>query len=87
MRRFIPKNISHIAVLYAAIIVLGLAVVFALIRTQEVQHHQDNALRSIMCFAEGFVEHSPHATAQQKMQAIQFYDEALSNAHLAPCSK
>ena len=83
----LPAAIPHIALLWTLIGLQALSCIFALVRVQNVQSHQDRALRSIMCFAEGFVERSPHATPEQKRQAIQFYNEALSNAHLAPCSK
>jgi len=78
---------KHYLVLMSVLLALtSAAALIAFIRVQDVQHHQDNALRSIMCFAEAFVEKSPHATPQQKRQAVRFYNEALSNAHLTPCN-
>jgi len=80
--------LKHYLVLMSVLLVIAAASsLFAFLRVQDVQRHQDTALRSIMCFAEGFVKKSPHATSQQKRQAIRFYNEALANAHLAPCPK
>lgn len=54
-----------------------------------VQHHQNDALRSIMCRAEALVRKTPASqrfTAKQKRQAIRFYSSAIADAHLAPCN-
>ncbi len=77
---------NYLVLLSLMVAMTAAASLLAFIKVQDVQRHQDTALRSIMCFAEGFVEKSPHATAQQKKQAIRFYNEALVSARLAPCT-
>lgn len=50
-----------------------------------VQAHQNDALRSIMCFTEKRIEESTQLTVKQKRAAIKFYNQALETAHLDPC--
>lgn len=49
------------------------------------QHHQNDALRSIMCYAEHAVRTRPGIPAKQRHEAIVFYDRALAEARLRPC--
>ena len=69
-------------------LVTAAAFIVLYLRIQHVQHHQNDALRSIMCRAETVV-HRTHTSAQftmaQKRKAIRFYERALSDAHLKPC--
>lgn len=76
----------HLMALWVLLALLTAATTFSLIRVQNVQHHQNDALHSIICSAERFIRNSKHETEQQKQQALKFYDDALSSAHLAPCS-
>lgn len=56
------------------------------LRVQHVQEHQNDALREILCFAEVRVRETPHLSSLQRRQAILFYRQALSDAHLKPCN-
>lgn len=59
-------------------------------RVRSVQHHQNDALRSIMCRAETVVRRAPVSatfTVKQKRQALRFYTQALAAAHLLPCDQ
>lgn len=55
----------------------------ALVRVQKVQHNQNGALHSIICF----VEYREKTTLppKQKKQAIKFWAVALNKAHLPAC--
>lgn len=75
----------HIYLLWFFLALLAAACVFALVQVQNVQHHQNDALRSIICRAETFVKADKQATPEQKQKALRFYEQALAGAHLAPC--
>lgn len=55
-------------------------------RLQAVQAHQNDALHSIICFAEQYVENSKKTPPAQKQAVVKFYDRALRDAHLPPCN-
>lgn len=59
--------------------------VLLFVQVQSVQHHQNDALHSIICFAEKRVAGSPILSANQKRHALAFYRQALIDAHLRPC--
>lgn len=77
----------HLYVLWGLVALLAATSVFALVRVQEVQHHQNDALRSIICHAEKVVRTTPDLSAEQRARAIRFYRSSLSAAHLAPCDE
>lgn len=52
-------------------------------RIESVQHNQNGALHSIICFVE-FREKST-LPPKQKQQAVSFWAAALKDAHLSPC--
>lgn len=54
-------------------------------RIEAVQAHQNDALQSIMCFAEKRIGESKQIPPKQRRQAVHFYAQALANAHLVPC--
>jgi len=55
------------------------------VRVQNVQKHENDALHSIICFAEHRVQVAPGFTPEQRHKALQFYSQSLADAHLAPC--
>lgn len=60
---------------------------FILIKISNEQHHQNDALRSIICRAEHVVKTEPGIPAEQRRRAFRFYEQALRGAHLAPCDR
>ena len=54
-------------------------------RIEDVQHHQNDALRSIMCHAEHVVRTQPGLKEKQRREALHFYRTSLADAHLKPC--
>lgn len=76
----------HIFVQWVLIALLALAVAFAVYRIQNVQHHQNDALHSIICRAETFIKANKNgSTFEQRRRALHFYEQALKGAHLPPC--
>lgn len=55
-------------------------------RIQNVQHHQNDALHSIICRAEHVVRTQPDIPAKQRREALHFYRHALTGAHLQSCN-
>lgn len=51
-----------------------------------VQAHQNDALHSIICRAEHYLRTQPGIPAKQRRQGIRFYEDALTGAHLQPCT-
>ena len=49
------------------------------------QQHQNDALRSILCFAEHTVKVRPGIPHKQRVAAIRFYQHAIERAHLPAC--
>lgn len=70
---------------YLLVITIAITTPFEFTRIQTVQAHQNDALHSIICFAEHYVEHSKKTPPAQKRAALKFYDRALRDAHLTPC--
>lgn len=75
----------HIHVLAVLIALLAGATTYAVFKVQQVQAHQNDALRSIICRAERVVRTSPDLTAKQRRQALNFYEQSITEAHLKPC--
>lgn len=75
----------QITILWVLLTLLAAATGAVAFQIQGVQHHQNDAIRSIMCFAEQRVAESPQLSAKQKRQATRFYDAAIAQAHLKPC--
>lgn len=69
----------------ALVLCVGVTVPLIFLRIESVQHHQNDALRSVICLAESFVRNSKHLSPQQKNQSLDFYNRALSDARLRSC--
>ena len=78
----------HILAGLWSVVVLALAVStpFLFYKIQDVQHHQNDALRAVICRAEHVVETQAGIPAHKRLEAIKFYRGALSDAHLKPCN-
>jgi hypothetical protein len=69
-------------------LLLGLTAVtsaFAAVTVVVQQHHQNDALHSIICHGETVARTSRFFTPIQRRRTIRFYDQSLAVAHLAPC--
>ena len=55
-------------------------------RIQDVQHHQNDALHTIICSIESFQARSHHLTVAQKHAQLRFWTLELQAAHLRPCA-
>lgn len=84
MRRIMPLNWVQWLSLFTAL-ALAILMPIIILRIQNVQHHQNDALHSIICQVEAVQKHSPLLSAQQRRQDLRFWDKALSDAHLASC--
>lgn len=71
----------------ALVLCVGVTVPLIFLRLENVQRHQNDALRSILCRAENVVRTEPGITVEQRRQALSFYEHALAGAHLAPCTE
>lgn len=69
----------------ALVPVLAALVVIVILQIQRVQHHQNDALHSIICFVSAAEQRSKTLTVTQKRQAIRFWVAALHDAHLGAC--
>ena len=70
---------------YLLVIVIAITTPIEFRRIETVQAHQNDALQSIMCFAEKRIGESHQIPAKQRRQAVRFYAQALTAAHLTPC--
>lgn len=84
MRNLQPLNWIQWLTLALAVAVAA-TVPILYFRVESVQHHQNDALRSIMCFAEHAVQTRPGIPHKQRVQALRFYQQALADAHLKSC--
>lgn len=85
MRQFFrPLNgIQYLTL--ALLIVMAAGFIYGFRIVENVQRHQNDGLRTVICLAEGFVKGSHHIDAQQRAQSLRFYNQALSKAHLRSC--
>lgn len=84
LHKLVPINwVQWLSYLTAAAVAVLMPII--ILRIQDVQHHQNDALHSIICQVEVAQKRSPLLTAQQKRQDLRFWDKALSDAHLASC--
>ena len=84
MRHLSPLNwIQWLTLALALAIAVCVPILF--FRIEAVQHHQNDALRSIMCHAEHVVKTQPGISAKQRREALHFYETSLADAHLPPC--
>lgn len=85
--RYAPLNwIQWVTLILLVGMLVTVPILF--VRITNLQRHQGDGLRSVICLIEARVQHTPPSatfTLKQKRQALQFYDEALSKARLAPC--
>jgi hypothetical protein len=72
---------------YLLVIVIAITTPLEFSRIRSVQSHQNDALQSIMCFAEKRIGESKKIPAKQRSQAVKFYAQALAKAHLTPCPR
>lgn len=77
--------LRHFYVLWILVALLGGASVFALVRVQEVQSHQNDALSALICHAEHAVKREPDITSQQRENALRFYQRQIRLEHLKGC--
>lgn len=88
---FVPLNgIQWLTLLLLAVVAGGFAYGFnqqhaTNVTVANVQAHQNDALREILCFAEHTVMVRPGIPHKQRVEAVQFYRHALERAHLQPC--
>lgn len=78
----------QLIILYILLGVVAASSAFAVVSVTISQHHQNDALRSIMCRAVRVVRRTPVSaqfTVEEKHKALRFYTHALSAAHLKPC--
>lgn len=73
------------ALTYLLVIAIAVTTPIEFSRIRDVQAHQNDAIQSIMCFAEKRIGKSQQIPAKQRRQAVRFYAQALANAHLTPC--
>ena len=76
----------NLHVLWALVLLLGAASVFALIRVEEVQAHQNDALSAIICHAEHLIRTTSDLNPPQRSRAIRFYQQQIRLEHLKACS-
>lgn len=55
-------------------------------RIEYVQRHQNDALRTIICYFEDRTIRSHQLPPKKKLQGIRVLEHALHRAHLAPCN-
>lgn len=77
---------KHATLIVFLIALLAASTAYLLHRIQGVQHHQNDALHSIICFSEGYIHSSKKLTVEQKSQDIHLYNRMIQRAHLAPCT-
>lgn len=86
--RYVPLNwIQWVTLILCAAVAVEFA--WSDHRFREVQHHQNDALSSLICRAEHIVQKtptSPQFTWQDKERALRFYRNAQKDSHLSPCS-
>ena len=70
---------------YLLVIAIAVTTPLEFSRIRDVQAHQNDALQSIMCFAEKRIGDSHRIPVKQRRQAVRFYAQALVAAHLSPC--
>ncbi|HET6914473.1 MAG TPA: hypothetical protein VFH56_00135 [Acidimicrobiales bacterium] len=82
--RIVPLNwIQWLTLLLLLAIAVVTPIEFA--RIHDVQHHQNDAIQSIMCFAEKRTVQNKQLPPKQRRQTLRFFEQALANAHLTPC--
>jgi hypothetical protein len=74
------KGLTYLLVIFIAVTT---PLEFARIRT--VQAHQNDAIQSIMCFAEKRTVQNKKIPPTQRRQTIHFFVQAIAAAHLNPC--
>lgn len=72
-------------VIWVLLALVAAATALAFVRVQDIQRHQNDALRSIICYVDAREQSSPTLTALQKRQAGDFWRAALQSAHLPYC--
>ena len=84
MKDMHPLNwIQWLTLLLAAVTAASFIVLY--VRITNVQHHQNDALHSIICRAEHVVRTQPGLSSEKRRQALRFYETSLRVAHLKPC--
>ena len=74
------KALTYLLVIYVAV---STPIFIHQIKT--VQSHQNDALQSVMCFAQKRTAESKQTPAAQRRASVRFFAQALKAAHLVPC--
>lgn len=70
---------------YILVVVIAVTTPIEFSRIRTVQAHQNDAIQSIMCFAEKRTVENKQIPPKQRQQTVRFFEQALSNAGLTPC--
>ena len=73
-------------ILWIIVALVAASNVVSHVQILSVQHHQNDALRSIICHAEHVVRVQKDIPAKQRREALHFYETSLADAHLKSCS-
>lgn len=76
---------KHYYALWVVVTLLTAACVFSVLRVQDVQAHQNDAIESIICHAESFIKADKKLTLAQRNQSLRFYRQSLADARLPEC--
>jgi hypothetical protein len=88
LRRLTLHNkvaVTQVLVIPVLVLALAVATTLLVIRVQQSNRNQNDAIRSVLCFFERRVKASPDITAAQKTRAIRLYGEALATIHEKRC--
>ena len=81
---FRPINgIQWLTLILIACVAVGFTYGFSALSST--QAHENDALRSIMCYAQHVVKVRPGIPPKQRHAALRFYKRAIADAHLNPC--
>jgi len=84
MKKLHPLNwIQWLTLILAAATAASFLILYSQI--SNVQAHQNDALDSILCFAEHTVQVRPGIPEKQRQAALAFYRRAIADANLKPC--
>lgn len=70
----------------ATVIAVVTLMPYIVYQLNSVSDGQSRALRTIICFTEQRVKVSKQLTPVQRRQALQFYEQALKQAHIRSCA-
>lgn len=70
---------------YVLVFVIAITTPIEFSSIRSVQAHQNDAIQSIMCFAEKRTVENRKLPPTQRRQTIRFFTQAITAAHLSPC--